>query len=152
MRGIWSWGATATSIATTAKGNFATSLSGIDVSPLEYVPASRSPVRSRERSDRVGAGVWLSLGLPAAEKSPFGVALIEGGTKSAVVRSALGPGKVKRRTSMYGFPCTRLKRSEEHTSELQSRLHLVCRLLLEKKKNTCSVINPKRQLESTQTP
>src|SRR3989449_3382414 len=26
-----------------------------------------------------------------------------------------------------------LKRSEEHTSELQSRLHLVCRLLLEKK-------------------
>src|SRR2546422_5709077 len=33
-----------------------------------------------------------------------------------------------------------LYRSEEHTSELQSRLHLVCRLLLEKKKNnTCSV-------------
>src|SRR2546422_11438182 len=30
-------------------------------------------------------------------------------------------------------------RSEEHTSELQSRLHLVCRLLLEKKKNTESM-------------
>src|SRR2546422_8474575 len=29
-----------------------------------------------------------------------------------------------------------LTRSEEHTSELQSRLHLVCRLLLEKKKET----------------
>src|SRR5205809_3305858 len=29
---------------------------------------------------------------------------------------------------------TDLQRSEEHTSELQSRLHLVCRLLLEKKK------------------
>src|SRR2546429_6715712 len=28
----------------------------------------------------------------------------------------------------------RARRSEEHTSELQSRLHLVCRLLLEKKK------------------
>src|SRR2546422_3155116 len=28
----------------------------------------------------------------------------------------------------------RVDRSEEHTSELQSRLHLVCRLLLEKKK------------------
>src|SRR2546422_5927279 len=27
-----------------------------------------------------------------------------------------------------------IERSEEHTSELQSRLHLVCRLLLEKKK------------------
>src|SRR2546422_3529594 len=31
---------------------------------------------------------------------------------------------------------TRSPRSEEHTSELQSRLHLVCRLLLEKKKKT----------------
>src|SRR5205809_5252266 len=32
-------------------------------------------------------------------------------------------------------PCIRIPvRSEEHTSELQSRLHLVCRLLLEKKK------------------
>src|SRR2546429_1907047 len=30
----------------------------------------------------------------------------------------------------------KVNRSEEHTSELQSRLHLVCRLLLEKKKNT----------------
>src|SRR5687768_18236177 len=30
----------------------------------------------------------------------------------------------------------RSPRSEEHTSELQSRLHLVCRLLLEKKKTT----------------
>src|SRR2546422_5473235 len=35
-----------------------------------------------------------------------------------------------------GVPQLRLlRRSEEHTSELQSRLHLVCRLLLEKKKN-----------------
>src|SRR5687768_18297418 len=31
-------------------------------------------------------------------------------------------------------PGQRVLRSEEHTSELQSRLHLVCRLLLEKKK------------------
>src|SRR2546422_8396933 len=40
----------------------------------------------------------------------------------------------------HSTPVLRLKadrsRSEEHTSELQSRLHLVCRLLLEKKKNT----------------
>src|SRR5687768_18025843 len=34
-------------------------------------------------------------------------------------------------------------RSEEHTSELQSRLHLVCRLLLEKKKKNISLqLNP----------
>src|SRR2546429_3610520 len=35
-----------------------------------------------------------------------------------------------------------LSRSEEHTSELQSRLHLVCRLLLEKKKHTCVFLAP----------
>src|SRR6266511_6204446 len=33
-----------------------------------------------------------------------------------------------------GFPCSTTRRSEEHTSELQSRENLVCRLLLEKKK------------------
>src|SRR2546429_4311286 len=36
--------------------------------------------------------------------------------------------------ALVGRPL-RSGRSEEHTSELQSRLHLVCRLLLEKKKN-----------------
>src|SRR2546422_3600307 len=36
----------------------------------------------------------------------------------------------------------RRPRSEEHTSELQSRLHLVCRLLLEKKKTTESRPQP----------
>src|SRR2546429_1179544 len=53
-------------------------------------------------------------------------------------------------------PCRHRRgtRSEEHTSELQSRLHLVCRLLLEKKKSNveggqprCSqLIDPRRAL------
>src|SRR5438309_6794127 len=40
-------------------------------------------------------------------------------------------------TALYGFVGGRpsSSRSEEHTSELQSQFHLVCRLLLEKKKN-----------------
>src|SRR5699024_11968879 len=32
------------------------------------------------------------------------------------------------------------RRSEEHTSELQSRFDIVCRLLLEKKNNFCSIV------------
>src|SRR2546422_6511869 len=36
------------------------------------------------------------------------------------------------------------QRSEEHTSELQSRLHLVCRLLLEKKKKHRSAVESPR--------
>src|SRR2546429_9890322 len=38
--------------------------------------------------------------------------------------------------------CRSRTRSEEHTSELQSRLHLVCRLLLEKKKDTTQLRPP----------
>src|SRR2546422_7875174 len=44
------------------------------------------------------------------------------------------------------FFTARRIRSEEHTSELQSRLHLVCRLLLEKKKNN----NANHYIGSTQ--
>src|SRR2546422_3267096 len=40
-----------------------------------------------------------------------------------------------------------ISRSEEHTSELQSRLHLVCRLLLEKKKKT-TIANKHAQTHS----
>src|SRR2546429_3740486 len=36
------------------------------------------------------------------------------------------------------------RRSEEHTSELQSRLHLVCRLLLEKKKKKKKINHNKK--------
>src|SRR2546422_3688767 len=50
-------------------------------------------------------------------------------------------------------------RSEEHTSELQSRLHLVCRLLLEKKKpinlhashRSCPRVEPKAAASLLQT-
>src|SRR2546422_8254405 len=41
---------------------------------------------------------------------------------------------VKRNCVKYSTSAALKRRSEEHTSELQSRLHLVCRLLLEKKK------------------
>src|SRR5258708_29359930 len=40
-------------------------------------------------------------------------------------------------------------RSEEHTSELQSPDHLVCRLLLEKKKNKCNIYNASHPHVST---
>src|SRR2546429_4048854 len=49
------------------------------------------------------------------------------------VRILFEPGRF-----MVGNAGVLLTRSEEHTSELQSRLHLVCRLLLEKKKNKYS--------------
>src|SRR2546422_7810799 len=58
--------------------------------------------------------VWISLGKAGDSKSPK--------RHQGILLQLFGP--------RVGSP-----RSEEHTSELQSRLHLVCRLLLEKKKN-----------------
>src|SRR5258707_11772045 len=50
---------------------------------------------------------------------------------------ALSPGLVQQwRLNSLREPSRLRARSEEHTSELQSRQYLVCRLLLEKKKNT----------------
>src|SRR5687767_15632555 len=53
---------------------------------------------------------------------------------TAVARS---PGFPRKRalTTTIGVFCRLVVRSEEHTSELQSLAYLVCRLLLEKKKN-----------------
>src|SRR5256884_2694667 len=50
-------------------------------------------------------------------------------------------GRSNLRQVSYALFCT-TDRSEEHTSELQSRLHLVCRLLLEKKKKKSISITP----------
>src|SRR5690606_40217830 len=56
-----------------------------------------------------------------------------GGNLDAVIQSF---GNSAESTALYGGNSTveRIDRSEEHTSELQSREKLVCRLLLEKKK------------------
>src|SRR5260370_31631459 len=61
---------------------------------------------------------------------------------TTLFRSAVAPGVLRHRTGRWRLPLPPLAlrppaqahRSEEHTSELQSHLNLVCRLLLEKKK------------------
>src|SRR2546422_5181562 len=75
--------------------------------------ASRKGQDGRARRARDRRGREENLGKPPAPCSR--------------PRSEFRPPQPRRR---------RGRRSEEHTSELQSRLHLVCRLLLEKKKNT----------------
>src|SRR2546429_5674079 len=51
-------------------------------------------------------------------------------------------GVVIPRVLLHAWQCPKdLSRSEEHTSELQSRLHLVCRLLLEKKKKNTECLS-----------
>src|SRR6266436_9017951 len=58
-------------------------------------------------------------------------------------------GLLRPRLGVLGRACRVGKaRSEEHTSELQSRLPLVCRLLLEKKKNTTGNMEPNKDRQS----
>src|SRR5205809_4398112 len=67
--------------------------------------------------------------------------LLADGVPLPVVSARLGHSSVRVTAEIYshmihGQDDEAHHRSEEHTSELQSRLHLVCRLLLEKKKTT----------------
>src|SRR2546422_4334544 len=54
--------------------------------------------------------------------------------RCAGVQPPVSVAQVEAQTDRWRMVGADLHRSEEHTSELQSRLHLVCRLLLEKKK------------------
>src|SRR5437870_11007964 len=54
-------------------------------------------------------------------------------SRQSSLRNQPGSSTANATFTEYALP---LDRSEEHTSELQSRGHLVCRLLLEKKKKT----------------
>src|SRR2546421_9579006 len=68
------------------------------------------------------------------ERLQFRVAAEIHGDRSGVLLGTLPPAQ---------------DRSEEHTSELQSRSDLVCRLLLEKKKNSTEVVDRRYEGEST---
>src|SRR5687768_18121313 len=76
------------------------------------------------RPDQAGPGLSSALAGAAPPAGPRGV-------PGRRLLPALAPARA--RVQALGRAGRRL-RSEEHTSELQSRLHLVCRLLLEKKK------------------
>src|SRR5690348_17864251 len=90
--------------------------------------------RLRGEAD-VAAGLARRLrDLATAEGFPFwrAQATFELGWVAAA-RGHLDEGRTLMRDGLEGYRAT--GRSEEHTSELQSPVHLVCRLLLEKKKH-----------------
>src|SRR6476660_10115895 len=60
----------------------------------------------------------------------------------------VGTARWKGEARTSNVPCPRL---EEHTSELQSPDHLVCRLLLEKKKKTQKQLQSKTKKKKTKT-
>src|SRR5437879_11112053 len=94
------------------------------------------------------ADVWYSVLFGAnAAGAVIGALLLEtvtvlqGGVRAAIVCAAIWGIVMGLFPLVHGYAAAvtflLLARSEEHTSELQSPMYLVCRLLLEKKKNKC---------------
>src|SRR2546429_5004228 len=80
---------------------------------------------------------------PRSTLFPYTTLFRSGTTELAGGRSSVGGSRHRVGAIRYiSLPpaASSGKRSEEHTSELQSRLHLVCRLLLEKKKKINKII------------
>src|SRR3712207_8260292 len=78
---------------------------------------------------RSASPVWMPT---TQNTSPAGSVICQNEPMSA---SRVAPSDSSRATSAGMSSVSTSTRSEEHTSELQSRQYLVCRLLLEKKKN-----------------
>src|SRR2546428_9204437 len=82
---------------------------------------------------QLARGAVLSVTLPYSDETAWTGATV---ALAAAVELALASG------ALAGWPApaqAASRRSEEHTSELQSRSDLVCRLLLEKKKTSIAV-------------
>src|SRR3712207_8112095 len=90
-----------------------------------YTTLFRSPDRVDERLRHEPA-----RRLRERHGRPVPAALADG-----VDRELRGAAADQRDLALHAGRVDRVLRSEEHTSELQSRQYLVCRLLLEKKKN-----------------
>src|SRR5699024_11734789 len=103
--------------------------------------ATRSQLRSeagqgRARSGHMGeAAVEQQVVQAARGDVGVGGDLVDHHAAAAVVVSCAVPQLAEQGAEVLGagVPQPRVQRSEEHTSELQSRFDLVCRLLLEKK-------------------
>src|SRR5437899_7214695 len=103
-----------------------------------------------ERRMKCGQGACACQHDPKAAHGPYFLLTqkVEGKTRSRyvspeqapVVRRQIASGRqFRERVEAYWEACERW-RSEEHTSELQSLRHLVCRLLLEKKNEKILIV------------
>src|SRR5699024_313886 len=76
-------------------------------------------------------GTFIALLQPAEEVGTGAQSMVDDGLAQAIPTPDVALGQ-----HVMGIPHDTVARSEEHTSELQSRFDLVCRLLLEKKNNS----------------
>src|SRR5258708_18400016 len=109
------------------------SLTGKDCSPnlLQCLPDAYSNSRAvPSLLTRAGLDTWYFISVDYA----LGHALQNSASQTIAENCGKVLGSAKHPLGTADFASLLLQRSEEHTSELQSPDHLVCRLLLEKKK------------------
>src|SRR5438874_8108020 len=110
---------------------------GRELGPSEWMTVDQPMID--KFADATGDHQWIHVDVERAQREmPGGTTIAHGYLTLALVpRMAQTLLKVtgRKRGLNYGSNKVRF-RSEEHTSELQSRRDLVCRLLLEKKKST----------------
>src|SRR5690606_41174919 len=87
---------------------------------------------------------------PTRRSSDLSAAIRNANSCACWVRCSVNPGAGARTSVLMPLRCTvsttgHAERSEEHTSELQSRENLVCRLLLEKKKDTNRLLTSSKE-------
>src|SRR5690625_3586344 len=120
----------------TAGESHGEALTGIIEGLPAHVPSTRDDIRASLARRRLGYGRGARMKFEADEVRLLGgvrhgrtlgspVAIEVGNTEWPKWESVMSPDPVDE---------AELERSEEHTSELQSRGHLVCRVLLENKK------------------
>src|SRR3712207_7088379 len=76
----------------------------------------------------------------------------QGGRDQSAASSRSSANSCSNRLRSKSAAAIRASRSEEHTSELQSRQYLVCRLLLEKKQPTSVRLVPRRRSSACPVP
>src|SRR2546422_3505428 len=106
------------------------------IGPIGTVPQRCRDCRSSVSSGGGSVSGGVTASQPAASPSrPRQIAR----TMRVIIVPPCSPQRERDRDLVRGGADLLQTRSEEHTSELQSRLHLVCRLLLEKKKTESSI-------------
>src|SRR6266581_1630763 len=107
------------------------------------INASGSPRRNRPSGPRTALSISISFFFnDTATPEIYTLSLHDALPISPVGKDEFDPSRpVPNMAKRAGQPA----RSEEHTSELQSPVHLVCRLLLEKKKKTIKTKNRKKR-------
>src|ERR1035441_10707577 len=103
-------------------------------------PAPAAPARRRDRAAPSARARWIAGTSPGQLWPPRPARRRRPKRGGAKRRGRAPPGPRPPWHTVAWDPPANISRSEEHTSELQSLRHLVCRLLLEKKKKQTSYI------------